>query len=67
MSYDTYQTLDQSKAKLISIGNEIEKIREIKTPEEIEKIKYAKIVDDTYNYVLDIAKVGMTERELKVN
>lgn len=66
MSYDTYQTLDQSKAKLISIGNEIEKIREIKTPEEIEKIKYAaKIVDDTYNYVLDIAKVGMTERELK--
>lgn len=41
MSYDTYQTLDQSKAKLISIGNEIEKIREIKTPEEIEKIKYA--------------------------
>lgn len=66
VSYDTYQTLDQSKAKLISIGNEIEKIREIKTPEEIEKIKYAaKIVDDTYNYVLDIAKVGMTERELK--
>jgi Xaa-Pro aminopeptidase len=32
VSYDTYQTLDQSKAKLISIGNEIEKIREIKTP-----------------------------------
>ena len=25
VSYDTYQTLDQSKAKLISIGNEIEK------------------------------------------
>lgn len=66
VSYDTYQTLDQSKAKLISIGNEIEKIREIKTPEEIEKIKFAaKIVDDTYNYVLDIARVGMTERELK--
>ena len=39
-----------------------------KDTEEIEKIKYAaKIVDDTYNYVLDIAKVGMTERELKVN
>ena len=23
------------------------------------------MVDDTYNYILNIAKVGMTERELK--
>ncbi|MDN8760711.1 M24 family metallopeptidase, partial [Staphylococcus aureus] len=37
-----------------------------KTPEEIEKIKYAaKIVDDTYNYILEIAEAGMTERTLK--
>ncbi|MDU6765018.1 MAG: Xaa-Pro peptidase family protein, partial [Staphylococcus sp.] len=67
VSYDTFQELSQIDTKYVSIGNAIEKIREIKSPEEIAKIKYAaKIVDDTYNYILNIAKVGMTERELKV-
>ena len=66
VSYDTFQELSQIDTKYVSIGNAIEKIREIKSPEEIAKIKYAaKIVDDTYNYILNIAKVGMTERELK--
>lgn len=66
VSYDTYQILNQASAQLISIGNRIEQIREIKTPEEIEKIKVAaKIVDDTYDYLLKTVKVGMTEREVK--
>ncbi|MCJ1656290.1 aminopeptidase P family protein [Staphylococcus sp. NRL 16/872] len=66
VSYDTYQILNNTSAQLVSIGNEIEHIREIKTPEEIEKIKIAaKIVDDTYNYLLETVKVGMTEREVK--
>ncbi|MCI2774466.1 M24 family metallopeptidase [Staphylococcus petrasii] len=66
VSYDTYQNLNQASAQLVSIGNEIEHIREIKTPEEIEKIKVAaKIVDDTYNYLLETVKAGMTEREVK--
>lgn len=66
VSYDTYQILNQASAQLLSIGNEIEHIREIKTPEEIEKIKVAaKIVDDTYNYLLETVKAGMTEREVK--
>lgn len=66
VSYDTYQNLNKATAQLVSIGNEIEHIREIKTPEEIEKIKVAaKIVDDTYNYLLETVKAGMTEREVK--
>ncbi|MCE5089768.1 aminopeptidase P family protein [Staphylococcus devriesei] len=66
ISYDTYQSLNKTSATLISIGEVIEEIRQIKSPEEIEKIKYAaKIVDDTYNYILEVAKAGMTEKELK--
>ncbi|RIL69664.1 aminopeptidase P family protein [Staphylococcus devriesei] len=66
ISYDTYQSLNETSATLISIGEVIEEIRQIKSPEEIEKIKYAaKIVDDTYNYILEVAKAGMTEKELK--
>lgn len=66
VSYDTYQILNKATAQLVSFGNEIEHIREIKTPEEIEKIKVAaKIVDDTYNYLLETVKAGMTEREVK--
>ena len=66
VSYDTFRELSQIDTNYVSIGNAIEKIREVKSPEEIDKIKYAaKIVDDTYNYILNIAKVGMTERELK--
>lgn len=66
VSYDTFRELSQIDTNYVSIGNAIEKIREVKSPEEIDKIKYAaKIVNDTYNYILNIAKVGMTERELK--
>lgn len=66
ISYDTYQSLNETSATFISIGEVIEEIRQIKSPEEIEKIKHAaKIVDDTYNYILEVAKAGMTEKELK--
>ncbi|PTE68265.1 peptidase M24 family protein [Staphylococcus devriesei] len=66
ISYDTYQSLNETSATFISIGEVIEEIRQIKSPDEIEKIKHAaKIVDDTYNYILEVAKAGMTEKELK--
>lgn len=66
VSYDTFQLLNQSNANFISIGETIEDLRQIKTTDEIDKIKIAaKIVDDTYNYILKTAKAGMTEKELK--
>lgn len=46
ISYDTYVELNKGLITLISISNEIDKIREIKNKEEIQLIqKAAKIVD----------------------
>lgn len=66
VSYDTYVELNKSRLTLISISNAVDKIREVKDEEEIALIKKAAtIVDDTYDYILTIAKAGMTEKELK--
>ncbi|MBF7017033.1 M24 family metallopeptidase [Staphylococcus durrellii] len=66
VSYDTYLQLSKSNISLISISGAIEKIREVKDEDEIAIIqKAAEIVDKTYEYVLSIAKSGMTEQELK--
>ncbi|EHJ07647.1 M24 family metallopeptidase [Staphylococcus simiae] len=66
VSYDTYVELNKSRLTLISISNAVDKIREVKDEEEIALIKKAAtIVDDTYEYILTIAKAGMTEKELK--
>lgn len=66
VSYDTYLQLSKSSVSLISISGAIEKIREVKDDNEIAIIqKAAEIVDETYEYVLSIAKSGMTEQELK--
>lgn len=67
VSYDTYLELNKSRLTLISISNSVDKIREVKSEEEIAIIKEAAaIVDETYDYILAVAKAGMTERELKV-
>ncbi|MBO1197926.1 aminopeptidase P family protein [Staphylococcus simiae] len=66
VTYDTYVELNKSRLTLISISNAVDKIREVKDKEEIALIKKAAtIVDDTYDYILTIAKAGMTEKELK--
>ena len=66
ISYDTYVELNKGLITLISISNEIDKIREIKNKEEIQLIqKAAKIVDQTYEYILTQVSIGMTEREIK--
>lgn len=66
ISYDTYVELNKGIITLISIRDAIDKIREVKNKEEIQLIKKAaEIVDKTYKYILSIAKVGMSEREIK--
>ncbi|AMY04701.1 aminopeptidase P family protein [Staphylococcus condimenti] len=66
VSYDTYTELNQDNVSFESISDAIEDIRAIKDQEEINTIKKAaEIVDKTYEYILSIAKVGMTEQELK--
>ena len=66
VSYDTYLQLSKSYISLISISGMIEKIREVKDESEIELIqKAADIVDEAYEYILTVAKAGMTEQQLK--
>ncbi|SCT81671.1 peptidase [Staphylococcus xylosus] len=66
VSYDTYLQLSKSYISLISISGMIEKIREVKDEAEIELIqKAANIVDEAYEYILTVAKAGMTEQQLK--
>ncbi|HLR19694.1 MAG TPA: aminopeptidase P family protein [Staphylococcus sp.] len=66
VSYDTYLQLSKSYISLISISGLIEKIREVKDEEEIKLIqKAAEIVDETFEYILTVVKVGMTEQEVK--
>src|SRR5699024_3588376 len=66
VSYDTYLQLSKSYISLISISGLIERIREVKDEQEIANIqKAAQIVDDAYEYILTVAKAGMTELELK--
>lgn len=66
VSYDTYLELNKAQFSLESISDAIEDIRAVKDQNEIETIKKAaEIVDKTYEYILSIAKVGMTEQELK--
>jgi len=66
VSYDTYLQLSKSYISLISISGLIEKIREVKDDSEIELIqKASEIVDETYEYILTVARAGMTEQQLK--
>lgn len=66
VSYDTYLQLSKSYISLISISGLIEKIREVKDDNEIALIqKAAEIVDETFEYILTVAKEGMTELQLK--
>ncbi|UBH12275.1 M24 family metallopeptidase [Macrococcus armenti] len=64
ITYHDYAALSKS-ADFIDISGEIEKIRMIKTADEIEIIqKAANIADETFDYILKITKPGMTEMQL---
>jgi len=66
VSYDTYLQLSKSYISLISISGLIEKIREVKDDNEIALIqKAAEIVDEAFEFILTVAKEGMTELQLK--
>lgn len=66
VSYDSFLKLNRGRHDLISIGDEIEKIRQNKDDEEIRLIqKAADIVDEAYDYILTVVKSGMTEKEVK--
>ncbi len=55
----------QSRLKLVPIDGLVESLRAIKEPEEIELItKAAEISDKAFEYIEDIAHIGMTEKEL---
>lgn len=49
-------------AEILPTSGLVEKIRELKDPEELEKIRYAcKITDEAYSHILAYIKPGMTE------
>ncbi|WP_327078710.1 M24 family metallopeptidase [Planococcus sp. CAU13] len=65
----TYANYEQYKEKMAvelkPVSGIIEKIRMIKTPEEVEILKAAaKIADDAYEYICTFIKPGMTELEV---
>lgn len=66
ISYATYKKIDQLiDAELVALSGVVEKIREIKSEEEIETIQKAvEITEKAYDYILGIAKEGMKEIEL---
>ncbi len=53
------------KGELLPMGRFIEKIRQIKRDDEIDLMRKAQaIADDTFTYMLDYIKPGMSEREV---
>ncbi|WP_010303173.1 M24 family metallopeptidase [Kurthia senegalensis] len=66
VTFATYQLFEKYiDAKMIGTAGMIEKLRLIKTPEEIKIIKVAcGIVDQTFDYILSFIKPGMTELQV---
>ncbi|MFC2035854.1 M24 family metallopeptidase [Chloroflexota bacterium] len=55
----------QSKLQLVMVDGLVEYLRAVKEPEEIRIIaKAAEITDSAFEYVEDIARIGMTEKEV---
>lgn len=53
------------KAEFVSVSNDLKKLRQVKTKEEIENIKKAcEITDIAFNETLKIIKPGITEKEI---
>lgn len=67
VTYKQYQYLKQKYRvnNLAETENVIEKLRAIKTEEEIEKIRKAcELTDKCFNHLLEFIKIGMTEKEI---
>lgn len=66
VTFATYQLFEKYiDAKMVGVAGSIEKLRLIKTPEEIKIIKVAcGIVDQTFDYILSFIKPGMTELQV---
>ena len=67
VTYKQYQYLKQRYRvnNLAETENVIEKLRAIKTEEEIEKIRKAcELTDKCFNHLLEFIKIGMTEKEI---
>lgn len=66
ISYAIYKQLDELiKTDLVAISGLVEKIREVKSEEEIEIIRKAvEITEKAYDYILGFVKVGVTEIEV---
>lgn len=62
--YDIYQNkLDE--AELVAIDGRLDSIREIKTDDEIEKLRVAESIGDAaFKYILGFLKEGITEKEV---
>ncbi len=69
-NYVTYKQYHYLKQKyrtnnLAETDNVVEKLREVKNSEEIEKIKKAcEITDNCFYHLLDFIKIGITEKEI---
>ncbi|CAD2075913.1 M24 family metallopeptidase [Phocicoccus pinnipedialis] len=65
VNFNIYETL-KNDFDLVPLTGEVEKIRMVKTSEEILKIQKAcEIVDETYVHILKFVKSGMTELEVR--
>src|SRR5699024_4731192 len=65
VNYNTYSQLRKS-FDVVPLTGEVEKIRLIKTDEELDLIiKACEIADQSYEYILTYVKAGMTELEVK--
>lgn len=69
VSYETYKHYCESYPQIsfVNIGDAIELLRQIKTPDEIEKMQRAQdITDAAFNHVLGILTPNMTELDVAV-
>lgn len=65
VNYNTYSQLSKS-FDVVPLTGEVERIRLIKTDEELDLIiKACEIADQSYEYILTYVKAGMTELEVK--
>lgn len=65
VNYNTYSKI-KDDFEVVPLTGEVEKIRLIKTEEEVDLIQKAcEIADQSYEYILTYVKEGMTEMEVK--
>lgn len=65
VNYNTYSKIKE-EFETVPLTGEVEKIRLIKTEEELQLIQKAcEIADQSYEYILTYVKAGMTELEVK--